>query len=248
MLLKLDAVHSREPVIQQLGRGLRYNHNLTEAENVLNVYVGRDPRMQAMVEFLENESQPGGGLKPIEAQQDEDEPGASLEEDEPEADEDEEEEEQEAREIRDVYEAGDAYVDHTGRIVEGQQMTMFGVEPPEPAAAPSNQQPHVEVVDLDAELREAVRFCTEWTNRAARERARKYGRSTNHHQYLNAEYGRLTGKRGSLSTPEDTGPRANGCGSGTGSYSAEASPDGLLIGAKVAPSTLASSSTPIRIS
>lgn len=42
VLLKLDAVFSREPVIQQLGRGLRFNHSLPEAQNLLNVFIGSE--------------------------------------------------------------------------------------------------------------------------------------------------------------------------------------------------------------
>ena len=81
---------------------------------------------------------------------------------------------------------------------------MFGVKPP-PAAVTTVSAPEadVEVVDIDAELREAIRFCTDWTNRAARERARQVGRSSNHHRELNGLYGKATGKRGTLSTPEE---------------------------------------------
>ncbi len=56
VLLKLDAVFSREPVIQQLGRGLRFNHNLAEAQNVLHVFIGRDPRLAPIIELLEREA------------------------------------------------------------------------------------------------------------------------------------------------------------------------------------------------
>ena len=57
-LLKLDAVFSREPVIQQLGRGLRFNHNLPEAQNMLNVFIGRDARLASIIEHLERELPP----------------------------------------------------------------------------------------------------------------------------------------------------------------------------------------------
>lgn len=201
VLLKLDAVHSREPVVQQLGRGLRYNRNLTEEQNILNVFVGRDPRMQAIVDFLERElprvsAIRADGVSGIES--------APPDREDDEFEDDEDVDEMEAPEIREVTEAGDAYVDHTGRFVAGQQLTMFGVKPP-PAAVTTvrAQEAEVEVVDIDAELKEAIRFCTEWTNRAARERARRMGPSANHHRELNGLYGKVTGKRGTLSTPEE---------------------------------------------
>lgn len=200
VILKLDAVHSREPVIQQLGRGLRYNHNLPEQQNILNVFVGRDPRMRAIVDFLERELPRAGAVR---SEGTAPEPETMLVMDEPVLDDDDDDEgDIEAREIRDVSEVGDAYVDHEGRFVAGQQLTMFGVEPP-PVTPPASKEQEHEVVDIDAELREAIRFCTDWTNRAARERARHMGNTTNHYQYLNAQYGKATGKRGALSTPEE---------------------------------------------
>ena len=199
VLLKLDAVHSREPVVQQLGRGLRYNHNLPEEQNILNVYVGRDPRMQAIVDFLERELPRAGALRSTGP--DEAAPVLVPVEDEDEEYDEDEEEEPAAPEIRQVTEAGDAYVDHTGRFIEGQQLTMFGVAAPPPVQPV--KEPEFEVVDIDGELNEAIRFCTEWTNRAARERARRMGYGVNHHQHLNGLYGQLTGKRGRLSTPEE---------------------------------------------
>lgn len=199
VLLKLDAVHSREPVVQQLGRGLRYNHNLPEEQNILNVYVGRDPRMQAIVDFLERELPRAGALRSTGP--DEAAPVLVPVEDEDEEYDEDEEEEPATPEIRQVTEAGDAYVDHTGRFIEGQQLTMFGVAAPPPVQPV--KEPEFEVVDIDGELNEAIRFCTEWTNRAARERARRMGYGVNHHQHLNGLYGQLTGKRGRLSTPEE---------------------------------------------
>ena len=195
VLLKLDAVFSREPVIQQLGRGLRFNHGLPASQNVLNVFIGRDPRLASIIEHLERESRPVA-LRPT---------GELLEEDGAIEDIDEAEqpevEERQAAEILDVVEAGDAYLDETGRLVEGQQLTMFGVQappPPVPQIAPVAQ---VEVVDLAGELQDAIEYCRTWTNRAARERARRMGHAENHHASLNAAYARETGRKGTLSTP-----------------------------------------------
>ncbi|NUQ55524.1 MAG: DEAD/DEAH box helicase family protein [Dehalococcoidia bacterium] len=64
VLLKLDAVFSREPVIQQFGRGLRFNHNLPEAQNLLNVFIGRDPRLAPIIEHLEREVPPAPLTRP----------------------------------------------------------------------------------------------------------------------------------------------------------------------------------------
>lgn len=197
VLLKLDAVHSREPVVQQLGRGLRYNPDLTEQQNVLNVFVGRDPRMQAIVDFLERELPRTSAIRGTASDGADGEPPADAD-----ADDTDEDEESVAPEIRDVTEAGDAYVDHNGRYVTGQQLTMFGVQAPAPPM-PARGQQDVEVVDIDAELRDAIRFCTDWTNRAARERGRRLGAAVNHHRELNAMYGRATGQRGTLSTPDE---------------------------------------------
>ena len=198
VLLKLDAVFSREPVIQQLGRGLRYNHNLPPRHNVLNVFIGRDPRLASIIEHLERESRPVA-LRPtgeLLAEGDEafDQELEDLQEEEPRA----------TPEIVDVVEAGDAYLDETGRFVEGQQMTMFGVPAPPPKqAATLVETPRVEVVDLAGELQSAIEYARTWTNRAARERARRVGHAENHHATLNAAYGRETGRKGTLSTPEE---------------------------------------------
>jgi len=197
VLLKLDAVFSREPVIQQLGRGLRYNHALPPSHNVLNVFIGRDPRLASIIEHLEREARPVA-LRPS----DELALGNEVELNSDELEEPEEEERARA-EILDVAEAGDAYLDETGRFVEGQQMTMFGVAAPPPK--PSIQltsQPQVEVVDLAGELQAAIEYCRTWTNRAARERARRNGHAENHHAALNTAYGRDSGRKGTLSTPE----------------------------------------------
>jgi hypothetical protein len=196
VLLKLDAVHSREPVIQQLGRGLRFNHRLPEAENLLNVFVGRDPRLAGLIEHLEREAPP----PPLQRN----DPSLPLETGElaPEEPEQEPLDGPEGPEIVDVVEAGDAYLDHTGRFVEGQQLTMFGV--PSPAVTPSPQSaPAVDVADIATELQEAITYCTTWTNRAARERARRLGPGENHYAALNLAYGRETGRRGALATPAE---------------------------------------------
>ena len=105
-------------------------------------------------------------------------------------------------EILDVVEAGDAYLDHTGRFVEGQQLTMFGVTAPV-AMSDAVQAPKVEVVDLAAEMQDAVEYCKSWTNRAAKERAQRQGPGENHHAALNLAYGRTAGRKGSLSTPSE---------------------------------------------
>ncbi len=205
VLLKLDSVHSREPVIQQLGRGLRYNHNLSEAQNLLNVFIGRDPRLAAIIEHLEREAPP----PPVRAPDGSADPGTAgelLRDDDDNADSGEiegEDEESTRPEIVDVVEAGDAYLDHTGRFVEGQQLTMFGVLPP--PISPANQPlvVAIEVVDIDAEMREAVEYCKTWTNRAARERARRVSGNENHHAALNLAYAKESGRKGSLSTPSE---------------------------------------------
>lgn len=199
VLLKLDAVFSREPVIQQLGRGLRYNHALPAAGNILNVFIGRDPRLASIIEHLERES-PRLAVRPGEAESapapedflDEDDalPGPG--------------DERPAAEILDVEEAGDAYLDETGRFVEGQQLTMFGVAAPPPRSAPrAFEAPAVEVVDIAGELQEAVEYCRTWTNRAARERAKRLGQGENHHAALNLAYARESGRKGTLSTPAE---------------------------------------------
>lgn len=195
VLLKLDAVFSREPVIQQLGRGLRYNHALPGSQNVLNVFIGRDPRLGSIIEHLEREAPPVA-LRPNAE-------GLVLEADELEREDEpaiEDDEERPPVEILDVVEAGDAYLDETGRFVEGQQLTMFGVAPPPPRLETAAELPRVEVVDIHAELQEAIEYCKTWTNRAARERARRAPAGENHHAALNLQYGRESGKRGALST------------------------------------------------
>jgi len=200
VLLKLDAVFSREPVIQQLGRGLRYNHNLPESQNILDVFIGRDPRLMPIIEHLERELPPAP-LRPREsAYQAEMEVPIELDERE-----DDEEEPLEAPEIVDVVEAGDAFIDHTGRFVEGQQLTMFGVPSPTPVktAPPPEPEPEPEVVDLAAEMRDAIEYCKLWTNRAARRRAELVGPGENHHAVLNLAYARETGRKGTLSTPQE---------------------------------------------
>ena len=197
VILKLDAVFSREPVIQQLGRGLRFNHHLPTAQNMLNVFIGRDQRLGAIIEHLERElptasiqRRPDGELSIELDGRDE------LLDDEPEA------EERDRPEILDVVEAGDAYLDHTGHFVEGQQLTMFGVQAPI-AMSDAARAPQVQVVDLAAEMQDAVEYCKVWTNRAAKERARRHGAGENHHAALNLAYGRTSGRKGSLSTPAE---------------------------------------------
>jgi len=201
VLLKLDAVFSREPVIQQLGRGLRYNHNLPERQNLLNVFIGRDPRLASIIEHLEREVPPA----PVAMRGAE--PGLSGR-DEDGADNDEDtvpgelfEDEGMGPEITDVVEAGDLNVDHTGQLIEGQQLTMFGVAAPAPVArAQATPEPVPDVVDLAGEMRDAIEYCKTWTNRAAKERARRRGPMENHHAALNLAYARETGKRGALRT------------------------------------------------
>ncbi|MEX0784941.1 MAG: DEAD/DEAH box helicase family protein [Dehalococcoidia bacterium] len=196
VLLKLDAVHSREPVIQQLGRGLRFNHLLPETENLLNVFVGRDPRLAALVEHLEREAPPPPVQRPAEQFIAGEDPPVA------ESDLDSDEDSPNGPEIVDVVEAGDAYLDHTGRFVQGQQLTMFGVAPP-PARSDSPAAPALEVTDIASELQEAIAYCTTWTNRAARERARRAGTKDNQHAALNLAYGAETGRRGALATPSE---------------------------------------------
>ncbi|WBL35864.1 DEAD/DEAH box helicase family protein [Tepidiforma flava] len=210
VLLKLDAVFSREPVIQQLGRGLRFNHSLPEAQNVLHVFIGRDPRLAPIIDHLEREAAIPAIPRPVDAPghaADETAPDAPLEEAEPGDD----AARPGAPEIVDVIEAGDAVLDETGRLIEGQQLTMFGVPAPPhpsaarmapPVAAPAND-PRATVVDLQAELQEAIEYCKTWTARAARERARRFGQRENHFAVLNAAYARETGQRGTLATPAD---------------------------------------------
>jgi superfamily II DNA/RNA helicase len=195
VLLKLDAVFSREPVIQQLGRGLRFNHALPVSQNVLNVLIGRDPRLGSIIEHLERESPPVA-LKP-----NGDALAIELADQPEEAELDEDDEPQARPEILDVVEAGDAFLDESGRFVDGQQLTMFGVSAPaarSDAALPG--QPAVEVVDIHAELTEAIEYCRTWTNRAARERSRRAPQGENQHAALNLAYSRESGKKGSLST------------------------------------------------
>jgi uncharacterized protein with PIN domain len=85
---------------------------------------------------------------------------------------------------------------------------MFGVAPPAPLPLPGRERAPVlaeagpAVVDLAAELRDAVEYCKLWTNRAARRRREKFGATENHHAALNFAYARETGMRGALATPE----------------------------------------------
>ncbi|MBN9494358.1 DEAD/DEAH box helicase family protein [bacterium] len=195
VLLKLDAVYSREPVIQQLGRGLRFNHALPRGENVLHAFVGRDPRLSGIIEHLERELPP----PPVQRRAEGAAIGEIPAEDEKGLFKGEEDEERDAPEIVDVMEAGDAYVDHTGHLTEGQQMTMFGVTWPRPAVAVPQPEGAV-VEDIAGELQEAIDYCKTWTNRAARERAKRQGRGENHHAALNLAYTRASGKRGTLAT------------------------------------------------
>ncbi|MCC7364943.1 MAG: DEAD/DEAH box helicase family protein [Dehalococcoidia bacterium] len=210
VLLKLDAVFSREPVIQQLGRGLRFNHGLPEAQNLLNVFIGRDPRLAGIIEHLEREAPP-----PQIARRADDPTEPLFEPGEDERDEpgfDDELVDETLPEIVDVVEAGDVHLDHTGQFVEGQQLTMFGVPAPAPAAplravelpgAAPAPPAGPDVVDLAAEMREAVEYCKTWTNRAARLRADRRGPGENHHAALNLAYARESGRRGALSTPAE---------------------------------------------
>jgi superfamily II DNA or RNA helicase len=195
VLLKLDAVFSREPVIQQLGRGLRFNHALPESQNLLNVFIGRDPRLGAIIEHLEREMPTAAAFRSADD-------GPALPDEEPE-DEVEllEEEDVATAEILDVAEAGDAYLDHTGRLVEGQQLTMFGVAAPAPISdIPVVVPAAAEVIDIAGEMQDAIEYCRTWTNRAARERARRVRSRENHHAALNAAYGAFTSRKGTLST------------------------------------------------
>ncbi len=198
VLLKLDAVHSREPVIQQLGRGLRYNHRLPESQNLLNVFIGRDPRLAPIVEHLEREAPPPPVQRPADDSTD-----SAMDEDEDRLLNLDEDEDETRPEIVDVVEAGDAYLDHTGRWVDGQQLTMFGVAAPPVKRQEATAPAPVDVIDLATELQEAIAHCRTWTNRAAKERARRYGRGDNHHASLNLAYGRESGRKGSLSTPQE---------------------------------------------
>jgi superfamily II DNA or RNA helicase len=194
-LLKLDAVFSREPVIQQLGRGLRFNHNLPEEQNMLNVFIGRDARLASIIEHLERELPPPA----IERNQGDGPEGDDRVAEQPDDEALDGEADPGGPEIVDVVEAGDAYLDHTGKFVEGQQLTMFGVKAP--AAGVAAAQVEVQVVDISGELKDAIDYCRTWTNRAARERARRGGSGENHHAAMNMSYARETNHRGTLSTP-----------------------------------------------
>ena len=196
VLLKLDAVFSREPVIQQLGRGLRFNPSLPLTDNVLHAFVGRDPRLSGIIEHLERELPPppvqrradGAGVV-----------GESTDEGDDDVFEDAEGDERGRPEIVDVTEAGDAYVDHTGHLTEGQQITMFGVAAPVPRRDTAPMTAAI-VEDIAGELQAAIEYCTTWTNRAARQRAARHGPGENHHAALNLAYTRASGKRGTLAT------------------------------------------------
>ncbi|GIW12774.1 MAG: hypothetical protein KatS3mg062_0213 [Tepidiforma sp.] len=205
VLLKLDAVFSREPVIQQLGRGLRFNHNLPEAQNVLHVFIGRDPRLGPIIEHLEREA----AIPAVSARRERQELETADADETPQAAAEPDESEPRAvPEVIDVEEAGDAVLDETGRFVEGQQLTMFGVPAPPPPTRVTTPQPEpaparTAVVDLHAELQDAIDYCRLWTSRAARERARRLGQGENHFAVLNAAYARETGQKGTLATPAD---------------------------------------------
>ena len=200
VLLKLDAVFSREPVIQQLGRGLRHNYRLSESQNLLNVFIGRDPRFFRIIEHLEREAPP----PPLAPQAVQLGPGLDGESEEPEEADEDEGLERPGPEVLDVTEAGDAYLDHTGRFVDGQQLSFFGVPSARPistaAVAVATQ---VQVVDLHAEIREAIDYCKTWTNRAARARGGLLGARENHHATLNLLYAKESGKKGALNAPEE---------------------------------------------
>ena len=105
-------------------------------------------------------------------------------------------------EILDVTEAGDAYLDHTGRFVEGQQLTMFGVPPPDAkrATQPSRRRGGLRHCGRDAGSDRVLRDVDE--PRCQRASAQT-GRRENHHAALNLAYGRATGRRGALSTPAE---------------------------------------------
>ncbi len=200
VLLKLDAVFSRGPVIQQLGRGLRYNHVLPERQNLLHVFIGRDPRLGAIVEHLERELPPASIQRTADGFSD-DQVWPNDEDDDPWG-EDAEEDEAPQAEILGVVEAGDVHMDHEGRYLEGQQLTMFGVAAPPVHPEPA-QSITADVVDIAGELSEALEYCKTWTNRAARERARRVGGRENHHATLNLAYAKVSGKKGALSTPAE---------------------------------------------
>ncbi|MGH2633887.1 MAG: DEAD/DEAH box helicase, partial [Tepidiformaceae bacterium] len=200
VLLKLDAVYSREPVIQQLGRGLRFNHSLPASQNLLNVFIGRDPRLGSIIEHLEREAPP----PPVQRVVDGVVEYFDYEDDEDLFEEGAEDEDVDLPEILDVVEAGDAYLDHTGHFIEGQQLTMFGVKAPPVASGGTAATPaEAQVFDIAGEIQEAVEYCKTWTNRAAKERARKFGQRENHHAWLNLTYGRQSGRKGSLTTPAE---------------------------------------------
>ncbi len=197
VLLKLDAVFSREPVIQQVGRGLRHNSHLPESQNLLHLFVGRDPRLSGIIEHLERDAayapvatRPGDPLfDPEELSEDAEDGEDPLDE-------------VGRPEIIDIVEAGDEFLDHTGQYLDGQQMSFFSV--PTPASAVTSIQPsRVEVVDLHAELRTSIEYCRTWTNRAAKARAGRLGPLENHHAALNLAYARETGRKGALNAPAE---------------------------------------------
>ncbi len=207
VLLKLDAVFSREPVIQQLGRGLRFNHNLPETQNVLHVFIGRDPRLAPIIDHLEREAAIPTIPRPLDRRAAGIEQGAAPEQYEEGLAGDETR--REVPEVVEVVEAGDAVLDETGRLIEGQQLTMFGIPAPSPdppvqsRAGAETARPAASVIDLQAELQEAIEYCKTWTARAARERARRFGTRENHFAVLNAAFARETGRRGTLTTPAE---------------------------------------------
>lgn len=198
VLLKLDAVFSREPVIQQVGRGLRHNSQLPESQNLLHLFVGRDPRLSGIIEHLERDASyapvaPRPGEPAVEANDADEDTGPADPLDEA-----------GRPEIIDIVEAGDAFLDQTGQYVDGQQLSFFGVPTATvSAAAVGTASPGVEVIDLQAELRTSIEYCRTWTNRAARARAGRVGPLENHHAALNLAYARETGRKGALNAPEE---------------------------------------------
>ena len=189
---KLDAVSART-VIQSSGAAT-LQHELPAAQNLLHVFIGRDPRLGSIIEHLEREAPPLA-LKPnaesllLDDQVDREDEAEVLDE-----------EEREGVEILEVTEAGDSYLDETGRFVDGQQMTMFGVAAPAPKPDVTAAPVVVEVVDIHGELQDAIEYCKTWTNRAAKERRRRMPASENHHAALNLAYSRESGRKGTLST------------------------------------------------
>ena len=170
---------------------------MPDSQNLLHLFVGRDPRLSGIIEHLERDAayapvapRPGYPLLDPEDGEDEPEPADPLDE-------------AGRPEIIDIVEAGDAFLDHTGQYLDGQQLSFFGVAAPTANAPAVVPAPSIEVVDLHAELRTAIEYCRTWTNRAARARAGRVGALENHHAALNLAYARETGRKGALSAPEE---------------------------------------------